>query len=370
MAFIQNLHDQAGTGRKALLTRILSVQAGLMPQAPAAPLGEAARQPVGRGAARQRLLSRWNDYAPLLVLVALVLAFSAAAPNFMSISNFARISIAAMPALMVAVGATFIIIMGSIDLSMEGVVSTTAVLFALMFNALGGALFGLGWLAVPAVMAIGALIGAATGLIHVKLKIPSFMASLAMGYIGMGFSVLMTSGDILRVNDDAFRALLFQRVLGFPLMVYVGLLLVCAAWFIQRNTRLGRNCYAVGGGEDLAHASGLNVKKVRVLGFMLAGVLYSFGALFAVARNGMAESLTGSGLMFVSVTSVVVGGTSLMGGKGGVWNTVVGVLIVNVINNGIVVLGLPSYVQDGVLGVLVIAAVVLSTNRASASLVK
>src|SRR4029079_3916628 len=118
------------------------------------------------------------------------------------------------------------------------------------------------------------------------------------------------------------------------------------------------------------HASGLNVRRVRILGFMLAGVFYSIGAIFAVARGGMAESLTGTNYMFVSVTSVVVGGTSLMGGNGGVWNTVIGVLIVNVIANGMVVLGLPNYIQDGVLGVLVIAAVVLSTNRKSLSLVK
>ena len=316
---------------------------------------------------RSEFLLQW---APTLVLLALVSAFTFANPNFMTLSNFGRISIAAVPALMVAIGVTFIIIMGSIDLSMEGTVSTTAVLFAMAFNALGGSLLGWAWLAIPAAMIAGALIGLVNGLIHVRLKIPSFMASLAVGFVGMGLSVLLTSGDIVRVNDDVFRALLLKRIAGFPLMVYVALALVFAAWFIQRKTTLGRNFYAVGGGEDLAHSSGLNVKRVRVLGFMLAGVLYALGAIFAVARGGMAESLTGTNYMFVSVTSVVVGGTSLMGGNGGVWNTVIGVLIVTVINNGMVVIGLPSYVQDGVLGVLVIIAVVLSTNRKSLSLVK
>jgi ribose transport system permease protein len=244
------------------------------------------------------------------------------------------------------------------------------VLFALCFNALGGQLAGLGVLAIFAAMLAGATVGLVNGLVHVKLKIPSFMASLAIGFVGMGLSVLLTGGDIVRVNDDVFRALLLKRILGFPLMVYAAIAVVFIAWFIQRNTTLGRNFYAVGGGEDLAHASGLNVRRVRILGFTLAGVFYSIGAIFAVARGGMAESLTGSNYMFVSITSVVVGGTSLMGGNGGVWSTVIGVLIVNVIANGMVVLGLPSYVQDGVLGILVIAAVVLSTNRKSHSLVK
>lgn len=316
---------------------------------------------------RKEFFSRW---APALVLVGLVAALSVANANFLSVGNLARIAIASVPALMVALGVTFIIIMGSIDLSMEGTVSTTAVLFALVFNAFGGQLAGLGGLAILAAILAGAVVGVVNGLVHVKLKIPSFMASLAIGFVGMGLSVLLTGGDIVRVNDDVFRAMLFKRILGFPLMVYLAVLMVFFAWFIQRNTTLGRNFYAVGGGEDLAHASGLNVQRVRILGFALAGIFYAIGALFAVARGGMAESLTGSNYMFVSITSVVVGGTSLMGGSGGVWNTVVGVLIVNVIANGMVVLGLPNYVQDGVLGVLVILAVVLSANRKSHSLVK
>lgn len=126
----------------------------------------------------------------------------------------------------------------------------------------------------------------------------------------------------------------------------------------------------MGGGEELAHASGLNVNRVRIMGFMLAGVFYAVGALLAVGRIGIAETATGSNFMFVSITSVVVGGTALWGGIGGVWNTLVGVLIVNVINNGMVVIGLPGYVQDGVLGTLVILAVVLSTDRKSVTFVK
>jgi ribose transport system permease protein len=143
-----------------------------------------------------------------------------------------------------------------------------------------------------------------------------------------------------------------------------------AGWFIQNHTTIGRNFYAVGGGEDLAHASGLNVNKVRVICFLIAGVFYALGAMLAVAQIGIAETVTGRNLMFVSITSVVVGGTALWGGSGGVWNTLIGVLIVNVIGNGMVVIGLPSYVQDGVLGLLVITAVYLSTDRRSLSFVK
>lgn len=315
----------------------------------------------------REVLTRW---APLLVLVTLVILFTALNPTFFSLRNFARIAIASAPALMAAIGVTFIIVMGSIDLSMEGTISLVAVLFAYAFLGLGGTLLPWGWLALPLALILGGLVGALNGLIHVRLRIPSFMASLALGFVGTGAAVLLTGGDIVRIEDEAFRGLLTIRWLGFPVMVYVALLGLAAAWFIQTRTTLGRNFYAVGGGEDLAHASGVNVARVRVLGFALAGVFYAVAAILVVGRIGQAESVTGSGFMFLSITSAVVGGVALWGGVGGVWNALVGVLIVGVINNGMVVIGLPDFLQQGVLGVLVIVAVVLSTDRRSVSFVK
>lgn len=310
---------------------------------------------------------RW---APFLVLIGLLILFTAINPAFLSQRNFARIAIAAAPALMVAIGVTFIIIMGSIDLSMEGTVGLTAVMFCFIFLATGGSIAAGAWIAVPLTLLIGVLVGAVNGLVHVKLRIPSFMASLAIGFVGTGAAVLITGGDIVKISDDTFRALLTWRIAGFPLMIYVVAALTLFAWFIQSHTTLGRNFYAVGGGEELAHASGLNVHRVRIMGFMLAGVFYSVAGILQVAKLGQAESVSGANFMFISITSVVVGGVALWGGIGGVWNTVVGVLIVNVINNGMVVIGLPDYVQDGVLGLLVILAVVLSTDRRSISFVK
>ena len=315
----------------------------------------------------REVLTKW---APLLVLLTLVILFTALNPTFFSLRNFARIAIASAPALMVAIGVTFVILMGSIDLSMEGAISLTAVLFCYAFLGVGGSLLPWGWLAVPATLALGGLIGALNGLIHVRLRIPSFMASLALGFIGTGAAVLLTGGDIVRIEDEAFRGLLTVRWFGFPIMVWVAGLGLAVAWFIQSRTTLGRNFYAVGGGEDLAHASGVDVARVRILGFALAGVFYAVAAILVLGRIGQAESVSGSGFMFISITSAVVGGVALWGGVGGVWNALVGVLIVGVINNGMVVIGLPDFLQQGVLGALVIVAVVLSTDRRSVSFVK
>jgi len=196
------------------------------------------------------------------------------------------------------------------------------------------------------------------------------MASLSMGFVGIGLALLITGGDRILIQDPVFRSLLTYRLGGFPLMAYVALGGLLAAWFIQNYTIIGRNFYAVGGAEDLARASGLNIQKIRIFCFVLAGVFFALGAILAVAQIGIAEAVTGRNFMFLSITSVVVGGTALWGGAGGAGHTLIGVLIVNVIGNGMVVIGLPSYVQDGVLGVLVITAVYLSTDRHTLSFVK
>ncbi len=341
---------------------------------------------LGQGASGFLTRERIIKWAPLLVLMFLVLVFPVFEwledfregkdhvylldSRFFSIRNASRIAVAATPALMVAIGVTFIIIMGSIDLSMEGTVSVSAVVFAFAFLAMGGTLASWAWLAIPLALLVGGAMGFINGLIHVRLKIPSFMASLAMGFVGTGFALLLTGGDRIRVEDEMFRSLLTVRWFSFPIMCYVALAALLVAWFLQSRTTLARNFYAIGGGEELAQASGLNVARVRIMGFTLAGVFFALGALMAVGRIGIAETVTGKDFMFISITAVVVGGTALWGGIGGVWNTLVGVLIVNVINNGMVVIGLPNFVQDGVLGVLVIIAVVLSTNRRTISFVK
>lgn len=152
--------------------------------------------------------------------------------------------------------------MGLIDLSMEGVVSLTAVLLCLALLHCGGTLAAGGWIAIPLILGVGALVGFLNGLVHVRFRILSFMTGLAMGFVGTGATVLITGGDIVRIDDDTFRAQLIWQIGGFPLMVHVVAVLAVLACFIHAHTRMGRNFHAVGGGEELAHASGLNVRRV------------------------------------------------------------------------------------------------------------
>ncbi len=187
---------------------------------------------------------------PVLILIAVITAYN---PNFLSVRNFGRIGVSATPSLLVAVEVTFIILMGSIDLPMEGTIALCAVVFATLLHLLGGAA-GWGLLAVPAVILTGILMGLINGLIHVKLQIPSFMASLGMGFVGLGATSIISGGYRINVGDPVFRALLTERIFELPLMVYAALIGLAVGWFIETYTILGRNFYAVGGGEDLARA--------------------------------------------------------------------------------------------------------------------
>jgi ribose transport system permease protein len=261
-------------------------------------------------------------------------------------------------------------VLGSIDLSVEGVLAIGAVLISLLVRNNSNAL-DLGWFGVVlAILACGA-IGCLNGVIHIGLRIPSFMVTLGMWFIGVGVATLVLGGSTVRVLDAGIRSLALDRPLGlFPIAVWVALGALGITWVIERQTRIGRYIYAIGGGEDLAALSGIPVKRVKIIVFMIAGTLYGLGGLLAAAQLGLGNALIGSGRLFSTVTAVVVGGTALTGGEGGVLNTLVGVLIMAVLGNGMVLLGISPDVQQGVQGVLIIVAVALSLDRARLKIVK
>lgn len=320
-------------------------------------------------AGRGRLPGRLAAWAPSLVLLALCVAISLISPNFLSLGNAVRIAQAAMIPLVLGLGATFIILMGSIDLSIEGVLTLCAVgLSLLVANGANGNAFGL--LGVAAVLAVGAGMGCLSGLVHVRLRVPSFMATLGIWFVGVGTANALLGGLAVRITDPLIRGLAIERFLGLPWGVWLALAAFLAAWAIQDHTRFGRYLYALGGGEDLAALSGIPVRAVRVAAFTLAGVFYALGGILAAAQLGLGNSMIGQGRLFTTITAVVVGGTALSGGQGSVLQTLVGVLIVTVLGNGMVLMGISPYVQQAVQGLLIIAAVALSIDRARVGIIK
>jgi ribose transport system permease protein len=314
-------------------------------------------------ARRRRLLRRLGPFAPVLVLVALCVLVGLVNPNFLSVRNLERIANTAAIPLILGLGATLVITMGSIDLSIEGVVAFGAVILSLVV--LNGANANdLGLLGALLVILLGALMGLINGVIHVTLRIPSFMATLGMWFVGVGIANAILGGVTVRINDQTIRALALDRLLGMPIAVWVALAALGITYVIQNHTRLGRHIFAIGGGEDLAALSGINVRRCRIAVFTIAGTFYGLGGIIAAAQQGAGFALIGQGRLFTTITAVVVGGTALMGGSGGVLQTLVGVLIVMVLSNGMVLMGISPYVQQVVQGVLIIIAVALSVDRA------
>ncbi|MFB2550127.1 ABC transporter permease [Ensifer soli] len=322
-----------------------------------------ARALSGRNAARLRA------FAPLVVLVVLCILISIANPNFIEPRNLVRIANSAAVPLTLAMGMTFIILMGSIDLSVEGALSVAAMVLVLL-AANDGNGNDYGWLAVLAAIAASTAIGLLNGIVQTVLRIPSFMTTLGVWFIGLGLAVFMLGGSAVRLMDGSIRALALERFLGLPIAVWVAAGAFLFAIVVQYHTRLGRHILALGGGEDVAELSGVNPQRVRIIAFGLAGFFFGIAGVLSAAQLGQSNAVIADGRLFAAVTAVVVGGTALTGGEGGVLNTLVGVLIVTVLANGMVLLGISPYVQQTVQGLMIIAAVALSLDRIRLKIVK
>ena len=312
---------------------------------------------------------RYRSLAPVLVLALLCLMIASINGSFLSVSNFIRLlSSAAIPMVLV-MGATFVILMGSIDLSVEGVVALTAVVVSMMVaNDFTG--LDLGFLSLPVALIAGGLIGFANGLVHVRLQIPSFMTTLGIGFACVGIGTAVLGGYTVRISDRGFRDLTLGRFLDIPYSVWVAALATLIAWVIQERTRIGRWIYAIGTDEVTARQVGVPVERTRIWVFTIAGVFYGLGGAMSAAQLGQGHALISQGRLFTTITAVVVGGTALSGGVGSVLNSVIGVLIVIVLTNGMVLMGIPPFVQLGVQGILIIIAVALALDRTRLAVVK
>ena len=263
-----------------------------------------------------RLRARIAGLAPLLVLLALCLLLGILAPSFFTFRNlvWGVANQAAIP-LILSMGATFIIIMGSIDLSIEGVLCVGAMIVALLCtNDTNNHDFGW-WGPILALLACTAL-GLLNGLVHVVMRIPSFMATLGLWFVGLGIGTVVLGGTAVRVLDPTIRDLAFHRVAAFPMAVWIAAGAFLLALLIERRTRFGRYVYAIGGGEDIAKLSGVPVARTRILAFTLAGFFTGLASVLASAQLGQANTTIADGRLFMTITAVVVGGTALTGGWG------------------------------------------------------
>lgn len=307
---------------------------------------------------------KWLQWSPIIILAVLVVFFSVTTKAFFSVSNLLNLLNQLALPLIISVGVTFVILMGSINLSVEGLMAMAGSVFSvLVLNNHNDSDLGL-W-AVPVVLLLGALAGLAVGLIHIKLKLPSFMVTYAASFVFIGISLLSYGGIPSSINDKFFLELPTKSFLYIPVITWVALVVFLIAYLIQKKTAFGQYIFAIGSSEKVLHSVGVRVNRVKVLVFVFSGVCLAFAGIISAIRLGRGEVLLGKGMMFPAFTAVVLGGTPMSGGRGGILNTLIGAITVTVLQNGLVMLGVNPYIQSGIQGIIIVIAVIVSVRRGS-----
>lgn len=289
--------------------------------------------------------------------------------RFLTAANLQVIlSLWAIPAI-IALGLHQVVVLGGIDLSVEGVVALCVVFVGLLarnkFNANDVGL----WI-VPITIGFGGTAGVINGLLNTKLRIPSFISTLGMSWVLWGLAVFVSKGQTIPLQQNPLTGFVNGSLFGVPDLALVAFLLCALIQLIQDRTRFGRYLYAVGGDEVLAAQAGVDVDKTKIIVFGIAGLFYGLSALFLAVELASAQAITGNNLLFPAVTAVAVGGVALTGGIGGAKNAALGALIVTALNDGLILLNVNPYAQEAVNGIVLVSAVALTIDRRKLGFIK
>jgi len=304
-------------------------------------------------------------FQSLLALAVMVIFLSWQAPTFLSVANWQNILLQISVNLCLSIGMTLIILTGGIDLSVGAILGLSgAVAAGLLKNGLplkflGAHLQFTPFGAMIAGIMVGLILGWHNGIAITRFRLPPFVATLGMLSIGRGLTMLWTNGFPITALGTTFGFIGAGFWLGVPMAIWISAALVTLFYLISRHTTLGRYIYAVGGSEKAATFAGLNVNGVKVWVYTLAGGLAAVGGLILAARLDAADPKAGLGYELDSIAAVVIGGTSLSGGRGSILGTVLGCLIIGVLNNGLVLLEVSPFWQAVIKGYVILAAVAL-----------
>jgi ribose transport system permease protein len=302
-------------------------------------------------------------FQSLFALAVMVIALSVASEQFLTVANLRNILLQISVNLCLSIGMTLIILTGGIDLSVGAILGLAgAVAAGLLKNGLALKFAGVQlqftvFGAIIAGIAVGLALGLFNGIAITRFKLPPFVATLGMLSIGRGLTMLWTNGFPITALGPKFGFIGAGFWLGVPTAIWVSAVLVGAFYLISIHTTLGRYIYAVGGSERAAAFAGLNVNRVKVWVYMLGGGLAAVAGLVLTARLDAADPKAGLGYELDSIAAVVIGGTSLSGGRGSILGTVLGCLIIGVLNNGLVLLEVSPFWQQVIKGVVILAAV-------------
>lgn len=292
-----------------------------------------------------------------LVLVALYVVLSFTAPNFATLSNQLNILQSAAFVGIIAFGMTLVIIAGQIDVSVGSAVALSSALLGVLTVTLGVPIY----LAATIVMIEATAVGLFAGFLVARFGIPSFIVTLALFSALKGMALLITNAYPVSIDVDSFLFLGSGKILGIPVPAILLVVAFLVFLFISQRTTFGRSTYAVGGNAESARLSGIPVFRVRVLVLGITGLLAAVVGILQSARLASGNPNIGSGLEFDAIAAVIIGGTSLFGGRGSMLGTLLGVLLITVLANGMVLLGLNPYAQQVLRGAVVVVAVLVST---------
>lgn len=299
-----------------------------------------------------------QKYIIVVAIFAEVLVFSLLAPQFLSIDNLVNVALSIAITGILAVGMTFIILTGGIDLSIGSVLAVAGIVAAICAKTLGDAGIFVG---IIAAVLVGMLCGLFNGVTISRFRVPPFVVSLAVLTIARGLAFIIAdkfSGSTsVSELPTGFAFLGREKLFGIPVPVISMLIVFAIGWFLLRHTRFGRYVYAIGGNSEASFLAGINVKSVTTWVYVLNGFLVGLAGVTLASRLGAGLANAGMQYELDVIAAVVVGGTSLMGGKGSVVSTLFGAIFIGVLNNGLNLAGIDPYLQKIALGVVILLAV-------------
>lgn len=304
---------------------------------------------------RQDFFSHYGrQLGTLSGLLGLIVVLWILTPHFLTVSNLLNVAQQATIIAIIAVGMTFVIITGGIDLSVGSVLAFAGVVMA---NALQSGV------TLPLALLIGLGVGLACGVINGLLitvgRLPPFIATLGMMSVARGAALMFTEGRPISGFSEGFRSIATGEILRIPAPVVIMIVVYLIAHFVLKRTKLGRYTYAIGGNEEAALLSGINVRLNKTLVYGIAGLLSGLAAILLTARLNSAQPIAGMNYELDAIAATVIGGTSLLGGEGTVSGTLIGALIMAVLRNGLNLLSVSSFFQQVVIGSVIIFAVLI-----------
>jgi ribose transport system permease protein len=303
-------------------------------------------------------------YAMVLVLLLVICFFAYRSARFATFENVGTILIAAAPFALIALGQTLVILTGGIDLSVGSVIALSAMSGALFAKTFPEAI----WLAVLVSVLVGLAAGSINGFVVSVIKVPPFIATLGMLTLASGLAYVVGSGAPINGLPAGFGAIANTQILGLTIPVILMVVGIVGMGVIMRRTAFGMRIYAVGGNELAARIAGIKTGRVLFSVYAISGALAGLSGVMLASRVITGSPSLGQGYELDAIAAVVIGGASLLGGRGSVWGTALGLLLIQTLNNGLDILTVPAYWQDVIKGVLIVAAVavdVWATKRRS-----